>query len=60
MYRLFIIAIISTFSIGWQNYLFAASAATLTARLRSLSFKAILRQDSKHTSFFMLRWDADR
>ncbi|KJA18017.1 hypothetical protein HYPSUDRAFT_169806 [Hypholoma sublateritium FD-334 SS-4] len=42
---MFIIALISTFTIGWQNYLFAASAANLTARLRSLSFKAILRQD---------------
>ncbi|KAJ7459918.1 P-loop containing nucleoside triphosphate hydrolase protein [Mycena latifolia] len=41
----FIIAIISTFCIGFQNYLFASSAATLTMKLRSLSFKAILRQD---------------
>jgi ATP-binding cassette subfamily B (MDR/TAP) protein 1 len=42
---MFIIAILSTVSIGFQNYLFASAAATLTARLRSLSFKAILRQD---------------
>lgn len=42
---MFIIAVLSTFSIGLQNYLFASAAATLTARLRSLSFKAILRQD---------------
>ncbi|KAJ7505250.1 P-loop containing nucleoside triphosphate hydrolase protein [Mycena galericulata] len=41
----FIIAIISTFCIGFQNYLFASSAATLTNKLRSLSFRAILRQD---------------
>ena len=31
--------------IGFQNYLFASSAAKLTMKLRSLSFKAILRQD---------------
>ncbi|PPQ92430.1 hypothetical protein CVT25_008651 [Psilocybe cyanescens] len=41
----FIIAILSTLSIGFQNYLFASTAATLTARLRTLSFKAMLRQD---------------
>ncbi|TFK74865.1 multidrug resistance protein 1 [Pluteus cervinus] len=41
----FIIAIISTLSIGMQNYLFSVAASTLTARLRSLSFRAILRQD---------------
>ncbi|KAG2008663.1 multidrug resistance protein 1 [Coprinopsis cinerea AmutBmut pab1-1] len=41
----FIIAIISTICVGLQNYLFASAASSLTARLRSLSFKAILRQD---------------
>ncbi|KAJ7016642.1 P-loop containing nucleoside triphosphate hydrolase protein [Mycena alexandri] len=41
----FIIAILSTFFIGWQNYLFASSAARLTKKLRSLTFRAILRQD---------------
>ncbi|KAF9267350.1 P-loop containing nucleoside triphosphate hydrolase protein [Marasmius fiardii PR-910] len=41
----FIIAIVSTFCIGVQNYMFAAAAAMLSAKLRSLSFKAILRQD---------------
>lgn len=41
----FIIAVISTVCIGFQNYLFSSAAASLTARLRSLSFKAILRQD---------------
>ncbi|KAF8895324.1 P-loop containing nucleoside triphosphate hydrolase protein [Infundibulicybe gibba] len=41
----FIIAIISTIAIGMQNYLFASAAATLTSKLRSLSFRAILRQD---------------
>jgi ATP-binding cassette, subfamily B (MDR/TAP), member 1 len=47
--RFFLIAIISTGAIGCQNYLFSSAAASLTARLRSLSFKAILRQDG--TSF---------
>ncbi|OBZ71083.1 Leptomycin B resistance protein pmd1 [Grifola frondosa] len=42
---LFIIAILSMIAIGLQNYLFASSAAELTAKLRSLSFRAILRQD---------------
>ncbi|EIN12733.1 P-loop containing nucleoside triphosphate hydrolase protein [Punctularia strigosozonata HHB-11173 SS5] len=41
----FVIAILSTFAVGFQNYLFASTAASLTAKLRSLSFKAILRQD---------------
>ncbi|KAJ7175926.1 P-loop containing nucleoside triphosphate hydrolase protein [Mycena filopes] len=41
----FIIAILSTFFIGFQNYLFASSAARLTKKLRSLTFRAILRQD---------------
>ncbi|KAF9533188.1 multidrug resistance protein 1 [Crepidotus variabilis] len=41
----FIIAILSTLAIGFQNYLFGYAAAVLTSRLRKLSFKAILRQD---------------
>ncbi|KAF6757403.1 multidrug resistance protein 1 [Ephemerocybe angulata] len=45
---LFIIAIISSITIGFQIYLFAGVAATLTARLRSLSFRAILRQDIEY------------
>ncbi|KAF8919003.1 multidrug resistance protein 1 [Mucidula mucida] len=44
----FIIAIISTLCIGMQNVFFSSSAAHLTARLRSLSFKAILRQDIEY------------
>lgn len=32
-------------TIGMQNYLFTRAAANLTAKLRSLSFRAILRQD---------------
>jgi len=42
---LFIIAILSGISIGMQNLLFASSATSLTSKLRSLSFRAILRQD---------------
>jgi ATP-binding cassette subfamily B (MDR/TAP) protein 1 len=42
---LFLIAIISTFAIALQNYFFASTAAVLTAKLRKLSFRAILRQD---------------
>ena len=45
--RLFIIAILSVFTIGSQNYFFVASAASLTKKLRSLSFRAVLRQDSE-------------
>ncbi|TBU45834.1 P-loop containing nucleoside triphosphate hydrolase protein [Dichomitus squalens] len=41
----FIIALLSMVAVGLQNYLFASSAAELTAKLRSLSFRAILRQD---------------
>ena len=44
----FIIAVISTFTIGFQNYAFGASAAKLSAKLRSLSFRAILRQDIEY------------
>jgi len=43
---MFIIGILSMPAIGFQNYLFSSAASTLTARLRTLSFKAILRQDS--------------
>lgn len=41
----FLIAICSGCAIGTQNYFFASTAAQLTGKLRSLSFKAILRQD---------------
>jgi len=41
----FLIAIISAVCIGMQNYLFSSAAAVLTSKLRSLSFRAILRQD---------------
>ncbi|KAL1744419.1 ste6-like protein [Schizophyllum fasciatum] len=41
----FLIALGSMVCIGVQNYTFSASASKLSARLRSLSFKSILRQD---------------
>ncbi|KAG1885118.1 P-loop containing nucleoside triphosphate hydrolase protein [Suillus subluteus] len=44
----FIIAILSAMSIGFQNFYFASSAAILTAKLRSICFKAILRQDVEY------------
>lgn len=43
----FTIALVSTSTIGLQNYMFASAASTLTARVRSLSFRAILRQDGE-------------
>ncbi len=42
---LFIISILSTIAISMSNYLYASAAATLTSRLRTLSLKALLRQD---------------
>ncbi|GJE98503.1 multidrug resistance-associated ABC transporter [Phanerochaete sordida] len=41
----FIIAIVSTLTIGVQNYIFGATAASLTSKLRSIGFRSILRQD---------------
>jgi ATP-binding cassette subfamily B (MDR/TAP) protein 1 len=41
----FLIAVGSTVAIAAQNYSFARGAAALTRKLRSLSFRAILRQD---------------
>jgi ATP-binding cassette subfamily B (MDR/TAP) protein 1 len=43
----FIIALGSTCTIGIQNYLFTSAAGALTAKVRSLSFRAILRQDGE-------------
>lgn len=48
--RAFIIAVLAMISIGFQNYLFAASASSLSYKLRSLCLRAILRQDSKSVS----------
>ncbi|KAG8955981.1 GTPase-activating protein [Tulasnella sp. 424] len=42
---LFLIAICSTFAIANQNFFFSRAAAGLTSKLRSMSFRAILRQD---------------
>ncbi|KAI0305296.1 multidrug resistance protein 1 [Multifurca ochricompacta] len=44
----FIIAILAMISIGFQNYMFSSSAASLTSKLRSLSFRAYLRQDIEY------------
>ncbi|EJC99282.1 P-loop containing nucleoside triphosphate hydrolase protein [Fomitiporia mediterranea MF3/22] len=41
----FLIAILSTIFIGFQNYGFGAAAANLTNRLKMMLFKAMLRQD---------------
>ncbi|KAJ7288261.1 P-loop containing nucleoside triphosphate hydrolase protein [Mycena rebaudengoi] len=41
----FVIALASTVAIGIQNYCFSSSGATLTQKLRSLTYRAILRQD---------------
>jgi len=50
MCRAFIISILAMMSIGLQNYLFSSSATSLSYKLRSLSLRAILRQDSKSVS----------
>ena len=42
----FIISLLSTAAMAVQTFFFARSAALLTSKLRWLSFKAILRQDS--------------
>ncbi|KAG1889242.1 P-loop containing nucleoside triphosphate hydrolase protein [Suillus subluteus] len=44
----FILAILTGLCMGFQNYFFASAAGVLTAKLRSLSFKAILRQDIEY------------
>ncbi|KAG2039964.1 P-loop containing nucleoside triphosphate hydrolase protein [Suillus americanus] len=44
----FILAILYGFCVGFQSYFFASAAAVLTAKLRSMSFKAILRQDIEY------------
>ncbi|CAE6468894.1 unnamed protein product [Rhizoctonia solani] len=41
----FIIAIVSAMAIAIQNLVFGMTAAKLTSKLRSLSFRAIMRQD---------------
>ena len=49
--RSFIISIIAGLSLGTANYLFSRSASSLSRKLRSLSLRAILRQDSKFVSY---------
>jgi ATP-binding cassette subfamily B (MDR/TAP) protein 1 len=44
----FIVAILAMISIGSQNYLFSASASSLSYKLRSLCLRAILRQDIEY------------
>lgn len=44
----FIISILAAISIGSQNYLFSASASSLSYKLRSLCLRAILRQDIEY------------
>ena len=44
---MFVIAILSMLFMGIQHSLFGIASSNLTARLRSLGFKAMLRQDSK-------------
>jgi len=51
--RSFILSILAGLSIGFQNYLFSTSASSLSRKLRSLSLRAILRQDSKSDSQFL-------
>ncbi|KAF8652628.1 hypothetical protein AX16_004289 [Volvariella volvacea WC 439] len=41
----FVMAIVATIAYGIQTYLFSYTAAILCTRLRTLSFKSILRQD---------------
>lgn len=53
----FIIAILSMICIGIQNYSFAAAAANLTHKLRVLTFRAILRQDSRSPGYQNERTD---
>jgi len=51
--RSFIISILAALSICLENYLFSKSASSLSRKLRSLSLRAILRQDSKSDSQFL-------
>ncbi|PBK89179.1 multidrug resistance protein 1 [Armillaria gallica] len=44
----FIIAIIAALCMGMQNYFYSSSATALMSKLKSLSFKAILRQDIEY------------
>ncbi len=48
--RFFIRSIVSGIAMGAQCYFLSGAAATLTTRLRKLSFIAVVNQDSKHSN----------
>ena len=50
IFRTFIASVLAFLSIGLQNYLFSASASSLSKKLRMLSWRGILRQDSMYVS----------
>jgi hypothetical protein len=50
--RSFIVSILAGLSISMSNYSYSASASALSWKLRSLSLRAVLRQDSKSISYF--------
>lgn len=45
LFRFFLIAILAAFAALGQNFMLSSAAANLTAKLRSVTFSAILRQD---------------
>jgi len=49
VHRMFVIAILSTLSAGFHNWLFMSAAGQLTSVLRTKFFKSILRQDSQYS-----------
>jgi hypothetical protein len=50
--RSFIVSILAALCMGGANSLYSAAASSLCRKLRSLSLRAILRQDSKSISYF--------
>jgi hypothetical protein len=50
--RSFIVSILAALCMGSANGLYSASASSLSRKLRLLSLRAILRQDSKYVSYF--------
>jgi hypothetical protein len=50
--RSFIVSILAALCMGTANCLYSASASSLSRKLRLLSLRAILRQDSKPVSYF--------
>lgn len=57
--RMFIIAILSALAMGTQGYYFTNAAANLTEKIRSLSFRAMLKQESEYPSDMILRQGVD-